>query len=421
MNIIIINQPLSNRGDEAAHKSLIRMLNKEIDNAKIKVLHVGGNQDSINQFKVEGENNTYINLKPFKAHGYSIKKGFNYGITRFLSLIHPTHRKVAKEIKSADLVICSPGGICMGPYQSWDHLWFLKLGVIYNKKIAYYGRSFGPFPLENKSQILFKNESLKMLPKFDFLSLRDSVTQGYAKRLNLDFISTVDTALLDTPHVNVPDEISEQIGSNYIVYVPNELKWNPKFISIDSNLLEAYYLSILKYLLQIKEDVKIVMLPQLFNYDEGNDVDYFKYLKSKITDNSRIKVINDQYSSDIQQTIISKAEYLIGARYHSVVFSVNNKTPFTALSYEHKISGLLKDLDLDSNMVDFSFLLEKNPLSANEKMNENLSVIYKMLDETILKGKSQKVKQTEARELAETGKKQFLKLYKSTQIISDLK
>lgn len=413
MNIIIVNQPLSNRGDEAAHKSLMRMLNKEFDNANITVIHVGANQDSINQFKVEERNNVYLNLKPSKAHGFLIKKGFQYGITRLISLIHPSHIKVAKEIKRADLVICSPGGICMGPYQSWDHLWFLKLSLVYNKKIAYYGRSFGPFPTETKSQVLFKNISLDILSKLDFISLRDGVTQSYAEKLKLKFTNTVDTALLDTPSVNIPSEISKTIGSKYVVFVPNELKWNPIFKSSDSNLLDTYYLSILRYLLKIREDFNIVMLPQLFNYGAGNDIDYFRYLKDKIPNNSRIKIINDQYSSDIQQTIISKSIYLVGARYHSVVFSINNQNPFTALSYEHKISGLLKDLGLDSYMVDFSFLLETSSLLANEKMEETLIKIYKMLDDVLLNEKKQKIKLIEARKLAEIGKKYFLNSYKN--------
>lgn len=79
----------------------------------------------------------------------------------------------------------------------------------------------------------------------------------------------------------------------------------------------------------------------------------------RIKDN-RIVVIDDIYSSDIQQTIIAYSQLVVGARYHSVVFSLNNAVPFIALSYEHKISGLLETLDKVDCMVDIqNFILTK--------------------------------------------------------------
>ena len=38
MNILIVNQPLNNRGDESAHKALTRALLQKIPDAKISVL-----------------------------------------------------------------------------------------------------------------------------------------------------------------------------------------------------------------------------------------------------------------------------------------------------------------------------------------------------------------------------------------------
>ena len=66
----------------------------------------------------------------------------------------------------------------------------------------------------------------------------------------------------------------------------------------------------------------------------------------------RITVIEDIYSSDIQQAIIARSQFVIGVRYHSVVFAINNTVPFIALSYEHKIAGLLETLGKQDCMVD---------------------------------------------------------------------
>ena len=96
------------------------------------------------------------------------------------------------------------------------------------------------------------------------------------------------------------------------------------------------------------------MLPQLCsNSDDFSDYSYFKKLQS-IARNNNIYVVPDTYGSDIQQTIISNSNCVIGARYHTIVFSINNEVPFVALNYEHKIAGLLEELKLTSNLVDIT-------------------------------------------------------------------
>ena len=65
-------------------------------------------------------------------------------------------------------------------------------------------------------------------------------------------------------------------------------------------------------------DSAIVMMPQLFNSGNRNDVIYFEQLKRKSKHNEKIIVLPDSHSSDIQQTIISKAKFVVGARYHFV-------------------------------------------------------------------------------------------------------
>lgn len=103
------------------------------------------------------------------------------------------------------------------------------------------------------------------------------------------------------------------------------------------------------------------MLPQTFNYKTElmDDINLFKELSQK-TSSENIIVISDQYSSDIQQTIISSAKFVVGARYHSVVFAINNNVPFVALSYEHKIAGLLNTLDKTDRMIDITGLSDVN-------------------------------------------------------------
>ena len=79
---------------------------------------------------------------------------------------------------------------------------------------------------------------------------------------------------------------------------------------------------------------------------------------SLIGQDKRVVVISDCYSSDIQQAIIAKSQLLVGARYHSIVFAINNGVPFLALSYEHKIMGLLETLKCEDRVIDISNVFE---------------------------------------------------------------
>lgn len=357
MNILIINQPLNNRGDESAHKALLRSIIHRMPEAKIRVVFTQAKDDSVRQFNVGCANVEYINI-----NNVSNKAKYScLGICLNLPLLYyldPIAKEYLKHIKWCDYVISSPGGICMGGFQNWGHILYLKLAKLMNKPIAYYGRSFGPFPTTTWRNRCFKKASLEMLNYFFHLSIRDSKTEQLAKELGFtNYITTVDTAFLDAPVVEFPKDIVNQIGSNdYVVFVPNLLIWHYAYKGrVSKETILTFFGEVYKLIKQYYSGHKVVMLPQTFNYGtyEGDDINFFNDLHEFVGDNDLI-VIDDIYSSDVQQTIISKAKCMIGARYHSVVFALNQAIPFVALSYEHKISGLLQTLGKSDCMVDIT-------------------------------------------------------------------
>ncbi len=379
-NILIVNQPLNNRGDEAAHKSLLRSLNKRFPSTKITVLFQSVNTDSVEQMKVDHKNNSYINIdseKTLKKGIYSTKRwALKIGLLR-LSSLHPMNREITKYIKQSDLVMCAPGGICMGLFQNWNHVYILSLAMGYGKRVAYYSRSFGPFLTQTKWDKVFKKASFKLLQNFDFLSIRDDVTMKLATEIGVPYVASIDTAFLDVPNSYIPRELASLLGgADYCVFVPNSLIWHRAFNKSNVNSINDFYIKIVKATLDKYKQMKIVMLPQLFNRGADGDEIYFRELKRKSGNNERIIIIPETYSSDIQQKIISQASLMIGARYHSIVFAINNNVPFVALSYEHKIRGLLRSLKLEKYMVDIE-------LFASGKMEAQKSIkqINKIMDE----------------------------------------
>lgn len=379
----MINQPLNNRGDESAHRALVRRILKEIPNAKIRVFFIGEKKDSVRQFRIEDERVTYVSYlsqsctkNKFKYFFYDRlivwNAFFKYVSFCYLKNVtclwwfNPLIWPLLVAIFRSDFVVNAPGGICMGGFQVWHHIAYLKMAKVLHKDIYYYGRSIGPFPEKTVSNRRFKEESFKLLRYFKFLSLRDEKSESIACQYKIPYVPTVDSAFLDVPNSGVPQNLVECIGDDYIVFVPNVLRWHYAYKNVPKERIDNMFIKMHDALHSAFPKANIVMLPQTFNYDDPlfNDVNYFHELKSMLGNPSYIKVIADIYSSDVQQQIIAKSKLIVGARYHSIVFAINNKTPFISLSYEHKMEGLLNIIGGKESMIDIS------DLSSDEKVND---------------------------------------------------
>ncbi|MDD6357400.1 MAG: polysaccharide pyruvyl transferase family protein [Bacteroidales bacterium] len=357
MNILIINQPLGNRGDESAHKALVRALLNLREDISIRVLFIGSEETySIQQFAITDKRVQYINLHPFLRFSKVSEGALKKPLHKLLWRIHPFMQQIKSQYIWSDLVLCAPGGICMGGFQNWSHLQMLELAKHYHKPLAYYGRSFGPFPTDDKLQRRFKAISYDMLHYFSFLSIRDKITEQLADAIGVSYVSTVDTAFLDKPDIKIPYEVNMMLsGKKYMVFVPNYLLWHPAYagrFGVES--LVELYSKMIREVWAYDVNLSIVMLPQTFgNNTMMDDIHLFRMIAEKLND-PRVIVIPDCFSSDIQQQIIKNSEFVIGARYHSIVFSINQNVPFIALSYEHKIAGLLSSLGREDSMIDFT-------------------------------------------------------------------
>jgi colanic acid/amylovoran biosynthesis protein len=354
MNILIINQPLSNRGDEAAHRSLLRALDKEFSQSKITVLFVNEKNEDIQDFIVKSLNITYQNIIGI-SRGLARLQHWSLKLNMiFLLLLHPVIRKYVGYIKRADIVICAPGGICMGGFQNWTHIFYISLALKYNKDVFYYSRSIGPFPEITNDNRIFKKKSMDILRRLKFLSLRDAKSIETAEQLGFNCIHSIDTVFLDTPDNEIPVEILNIINNEkFIVVVPNSLTWHIAYKNRKQEDIDAFYVEILRILLA--KNIKVLMLPQLSQYVSYSEPDYSYFHKLKtLLGNNNVFVVKDTCGSDIQQKIIEKADFVIGSRYHSIVFAINNCTPFISLSYEHKMTGLLELLNLQEREVNIS-------------------------------------------------------------------
>lgn len=357
MKLLIINQPLRNRGDESAHRALMNALVARYPDASFNVLFFNEPPADVAPVVVQHPHIAYETTGPQRAPLRLARFTLSYPILRPLVFLLPPFRQMRRNIRRADLVISAPGGICMGLFRNWLHVLWLDEAHRMKKPVAYYARSFGPFPTDTSEATRFKRLSLRLLHSFRFLSIRDQRTMQLAEQLGLRFVPTIDTAFLNRPESPVPTERNGLLPDKpYVVFVPNQLTWHPAFAAGSQEAIDTFYLRVINTVQAAFPDHAIAMLPQLYGEQVWSDAHYFKTLQTRAERPEHLYALSDTISSDQQQRIIAGARLVIGARYHSIVFAINNETPFLSLSYEHKMVGLLALLGLDDRQVDISAL-----------------------------------------------------------------
>ena len=389
MNILIVNQPLRNRGDESAHRALIRSILDTLPNVHIHVLFYCEEAEAIAQFSISDERVEYVcafspNECQFKAF-YCLRKGLKNPLFWF----HPLVRKYLYYYRWADAVVCAPGGICMGGFMIWEHEEQLLIAMKLRKPIFYYGRSIGPFWDEPKEKKVFKQQAIRILNYASYVSLRDATSIKIAKDLGIDnVIETTDTAFLGYPQVEIPEEILREIGGKeYVVFVPNSLIWHYFYRGkATGDEVVAYWSKVASVIAKHYPNHKIVMLPQTSLQGKALDDKYLFQDIQKHCPGLDIFVSDDIYSSDIQQQIIRGAGAVFGARYHSIVFAINNNVPFVSFSYEHKMSGLLDEIGLQDEMIDITQLFTSEGVNKSilEQLDELIPQIYRSAEGRIM-------------------------------------
>jgi len=368
-NLLIMNLHTHNFGDEALGKALVNKLLSENLFNKLDILYTHNNEIKDKGF-IEYDDETSISqhasLKSSVLQKITIRVLLllPFKLSRFLTK-YSLYKREAQLIESSDFIISAPGGVNIGPYMDWTYLWRLYYAVKIGKKIAIYSISFGPLP----SNKLFKKCSEYVLKNVNFLALRDQKSQKLAEEMKLNFIPSIDTTFLDNKNYS---SLFENINLNkpYVVITPNELyRWHKKYQSFTEDRITQIYLSIIAKLLNL--DLNIVILPHLFGY-QYDDL-YIEKIISRLPAKKNITTFQSiQLNSDTVQAIISNAEFVIGSRFHTIMFAIKYRVPFFALSYEHKIMNTLTELNLENLALDF----------YEELINENDDSISQIVIDT---------------------------------------
>jgi len=273
--------------------------------------------------------------------------------------------EVKSELKSCDLFVSGGGTLLQDGTSSkslWYYLGLLFLAKKYNKKTVVYASGLGPI-----NRYINKVLTKIVLRKVDVITFRDNDSYKFFKKLKIEHKNvkiTADPVFGLCGDVIMGKRYLEQIGfmDGKPIIMVSIRPWKDDELIIEE---------VSKFIKEInnKKDAHVLFIPM--KYDE--DIEITKNIAKKLDCNYNI--LDKGIDLKVLIGILSYADYLVSMRLHALIYGALNNRNLIGISYDPKIDGIMKDLQL-SCYIDYKDV-------SSEKLIEYIEVIDN-LDNNVL-------------------------------------
>ena len=363
---IVISHVYSNNnaGDAALLSVLLRDLRETFNNPEIVILTMDKVSDGETFDDTPLENgfmyhavNRYYNhaaLRMFYSLSLIVSTLCSAVIYRLTGkhIPLPSHlRIIAARYEEADLIVPAGGGYIRGKAGLTNTLKFLFMiqpllfGYIIGKPTISYTQSIGPFG--NRTQALLAAFILK---RIDGIMVRESTSLELLRKLGVSqkVFSSIDAGFLfsSDDKKDLRNELGASKGQMLIgITARNWLapgkqdSYEKAVAGFCDHLIERYH-------------AMVLIIPQVTAERYGDDDrETGNHIYQSIVRKNGVRVLTERYDPKNIKAIYDGLDYLIGARFHSVIFALTAGVPSIAIEYEHKTSGIMHDLGLDAWVI----------------------------------------------------------------------
>jgi colanic acid/amylovoran biosynthesis protein len=264
-------------------------------------------------------------------------------------------QRVIEHFASADLIMPIGGGYLNRKNSLRETLvLLLALHPIYIAKLlkkptVLYSQSLGPY--DNKWQAIIARH---VLNKVDLIIVREDISLKVLERIGVNrsiVAKSIDAGFLFSTSLKLP--MSKELGiEDKLLKKPligiTVRKW------LEEKKQQKYEREIAKLcdFIISDYDASIIFIPQV-TADSLDDDD--REISQRIISKMRCKEhawnLTRKYSHYEIKALYTNLDYLIGTRFHSVIFSLTSRVPAIAIEYEHKTGGIMQDLQLSEWVV----------------------------------------------------------------------
>lgn len=399
-----------NRGDQALVWESIRILEEIYPNADFNLVMTGENEEERNLQSNQTKEMGYKFVSPLINHpgrGEKEKNKQYYSKTQYLKwgfraigdfiprMLLLSDKKILNKIglkflseefkvtykllKQSKAIVYKGGGFIHSygsitdPYVMFYQLYYAMLARKHNIKVIFMPNSFGPF--KNKlASILIR----KVLGNVDLITVREKISkvslEGLIER-NFNFYPDLGFFMQEDNNFDVNGYLIEK-------NIPLESKKvgitvRPYRFDGHSNPQEAYrnyinsFIEFIKYLLDSNYYPVLIAQTMGPSYNE-DDNEAIKLISADFP-SREIGIVSDMNlnAKEIKK-IYSCMDYVVGTRFHSVIFSLSSKVPSIAISYGgNKGKGIMKELELSDYEIPIEEMNLETLIEMFEKMHLN--------------------------------------------------
>jgi len=98
-------------------------------------------------------------------------------------------------------------------------------------------------------------------------------------------------------------------------------------------------------------DAHVIFIPQVTATKGDDDRITNNRVHDLMNHTGSTTLVDDEPDHHHIKAIYDKLDILLGTRFHSVIFSLTSFVPVVAIEYEHKTSGIMRDLDLSEWVI----------------------------------------------------------------------
>lgn len=250
-----------------------------------------------------------------------------------------TRRQAFSEIEKLDLLILGGGGI-LYDRDAEEYLREVEIAKELKVPVILYAISAGPLTTQHTRFAV--RAALNASPPL-VITVRDR--QGYRTLEDLgvtrEIHLTADPAfLLEPDELSVDALKAEGVDFDRPLIGFSVREPGPAAPDIDPEHYYALLANTADFMVE-RYDANVLFVPM-----EKSDVQHSHAVVAHMNNSERAEILRRRYTPRQVLDLMGHFEFAVGMRLHFLIFAALRGTPFTALPYASKVSGLLEDLEM---------------------------------------------------------------------------
>jgi len=263
--------------------------------------------------------------------------------------------KVLSLYKDADLII-SASGISFHESFGWIKIYhfskYIQIPLFLSKKVVKFTQSIGPF-----ESWYNKLMAKLILPEIDYIFGRGKHSERNLKKLgiteNVKIFPDIAITMEMRKNSDIDDIINKFSGQKIIGISPNIVC---KQLDKKENYIPALK-KLTEYIIEKYNDVILLFIPHTIeegHLNKEDDYSICKYLHENIMESNRSEIINTlEFSPEETKYLISKCDFFIGSRFHSLIAAISSSVPGIAIGWHWKYEEMMDWLEIENNVIQY--------------------------------------------------------------------